>query len=111
MSSSGDIIRPITTVGGETCAQIKLTVGSPWSSGEGENWERNLALALKLRKSLNETYVNLCRPVSLEGTTYNQELAPFSLLVEIGSEGNSLEEAMCAADALGKTLAEVIKKI
>ena len=111
INSNGDIIKPITLADGERCAQIKFTVGSSWSGDRYDSWEKNLSLALKLRRELNAVYTNICRPVSLESTTYNQELAPYSLLVEIGASGNSLEEAMCAANALGKILAPLVKNI
>ena len=111
INSNGDVIKPITLADGERCAQIKCTVGSSWSGEKHDTWEKNLSLALKLRRELNDRYTNICRPVSLESTTYNQQLAPYSLLVEIGASGNSLEEAMCAANALGKILAMIVKNI
>ena len=111
INSNGDIIKPITLVEGERCAQIKCTVGSSWSGEKYDTWEKNLSLALKLRRELNDGYANICRPVSLESTTYNQQLAPYSLLVEIGAIGNSLEEAMCAADKLGRVLAALVPDI
>ena len=111
INSNGDIIKPITLADGERCAQIKCTVGSSWSGEKYDTWEKNLSLALKVRKALNDKYTNVCRPVSLEETPYNQNLAPYSMTVEIGASGNSLEEAMCAADILGAALSEIIKNI
>ena len=48
---------------------------------------------MKLREKLNGDYINLCRPTELREYTYNQELSRYSLTLEIGSSGNSLEEA------------------
>ena len=109
VNSRGDILRTVTLAEGERCAQIKCTVGSSWSGEEYANWEKNLSLALKLRKLLNDKYVNICRPIDLKESTYNQELSPYSIFVEIGSSGNSLDEAMYASELLAKALVELIK--
>ena len=111
INSNGDIIKPITLAEGDRCAQVKCTVGSSWSGEKYDTWEKNLSLALKLRKALNDKYTNICRPVSLESTTYNQQLAPYSMTIEIGASGNSLEEAMCAAGIVGSALIDIVKNI
>jgi hypothetical protein len=49
--------------------------------------------------------------VYLKSSTYNQEIAPYSLLLEIGSSGNSLEEAKRAAVTVAKGLGEWIPKL
>jgi hypothetical protein len=65
-------------------------------------------LALKLRENLNARCADLCRPPYLKASTYNQELAPRFLLLEIGSGGNSVEEAKNAARLVGEVLAELL---
>lgn len=109
INSNGDIIKPIILADDQKCAQVKCIVGSSWSGEKYDHWEKNLSLALKLRSALNQKYINLCRPVSLESTAYNQNIAPYSITLEIGSSGNSLREAMCAANAVGEILSELIK--
>ena len=111
VKSSGEIVRPVTEMNGKPLAQMMCVVGSDWKGEECPNWENNLSLALKLRESLENKCQNVCRPVFLKGNTYNQELAKYSLLVEIGSSGNSLEEAQRSAELLGISLSELILKI
>lgn len=108
VKSSGELVRPVTLVDGEVAAQVMCVVGSNWNGQENPRWEENLSLALKLRKALNEQYEKFCRPVYLKGSTYNQELAPYSLLLEIGAGGNSVEEAKRAAVKVAETLAQWI---
>ena len=50
----------------------------------------------------------LCRPVSLRNSSYNQELAKYALILEIGTAANSVEEAKRAAVLVGETLADLI---
>lgn len=109
--STGELVRPVTSIDGEAAAQVMCVVGSDWAGDACPNWENNLSLALKLRESLNEKHGNICRPVFLKGNTYNQELAEYSLLIEVGSSGNSLEEALRSASATAEALVTLIKQI
>lgn len=109
LKSTGEMVRPVTWLDGKAAAQVMCVVGSSWGGDENPNWEGNLSLALQLRNRLNQTYGNLCRPPYLKSSTYNQELAPYSLLLEIGSGGNSIEEAKRSAVAVADALAEMIE--
>lgn len=110
LKSNGDLVRPVTLVDGSPSAQVMCVVGSSWNGGDYPDWERNLSLALKLRNELSGVDSRLCRPVYLKGSTYNQELAPFSLLLEVGASGNSLKEAKRAAEEIGDALAHLLTK-
>ncbi len=111
IKSSGEIVRPVTEVAGEAAAQVMCVVGSDWAGDEHDAWENNLSLALKLRQELNSKYENICRPVFLKGNTYNQELTEYSLLIEVGSSGNSLNEAQRSAKLIAEALSEIVPKI
>lgn len=109
IKSTGEIVRPVTSVNSQPTAQVMCVVGSDWSGSKCDNWENNLALALQLRERLNSKYNSICRPAYLRSSTYNQELAPYSLLLEIGACGNSLEEAKRAAVLVATELSAIIK--
>lgn len=109
VKSTGELVRPVTLVDSEATAQVMCVVGSDWGGEACPSWQNNLALALKLRDALNKKYENLCRPSYLRASTYNQELAPFSLLLEVGASGNSLEEAQRAASLVAVELIPLIK--
>ncbi len=112
IKSTGEMIRPVTlNDNGEATAQVMCVVGSSWNGESNPRWEGNLALALKLRAELNAETKNLCRPPYLRGATYNQELSPYSLLIEIGSGGNSLDEAKRAALLVADALAKLVPKM
>ncbi len=108
VKSTGELVRPVAVADGEAAAQIMCVVGSDWNGEACPGWQNNLALALKLREALNAKYENLCRPVSLKCSTYNQELAPYSLLLEMGASGNSLEEAKRSAKIIAAELVKLI---
>ena len=110
VKSNGEIVRPVTVVDGEAVAQVMCVVGTNEASGDTYEWENNLALALSLRSSLNQKYSNVARGTCLRPSSYNQHLAPVSLLIEIGASGNSLTEAQNAARLVALQLVELIKE-
>ena len=108
LTSNGEYVRAATEVDGKSVAQILPVVGSNAGGWEHDNWERNLALALQLREILNQNNTALCRPVMLRNSTYNQEMAPYAILLEIGTGANSIDEAIAAATLAGQAFAKVI---
>lgn len=108
MTEKGEYVRAVAETSDGTVAQVMPVVGSDSGGTLCENWEGNLALALQLRSALNAEGASVCRPIYLRNSTYNQELAPFSLLLEIGTGGNCIEEAERAAVLVGEALAKLI---
>lgn len=93
-------------------AQVMLVVGSDASGLEHPNWQENLKLALYLQTAVNPVHPTLMRPIKLCEERYNQQLTSGSLILEVGSNGNTLQEAVTAvrlfADAAGPALAKLI---
>lgn len=107
--STGALLRPVTTVGGRTAAQVMCVVGSDAGGTACPRWQENLAFALRLRAELNGEDGSLARPVCLRTSAYNQQYAPRSLLLEVGTSGNYLEEALVAAKSCAGALARLIR--
>ena len=103
MRSTGELISAVASVNGENTAQVMPVVGSGYNG-----WEENMSFALKLRAKLNGEYTNLCRPVCLRASNYNQGLSEISVLIEIGTSGNSLSEAKKAASLTAQAIADLI---
>ena len=108
LTSEGEYVRAATEMDGKSVAQILPVVGSNAGGWKHDGWEGNLALALQLREMLNQNNTALCRPVMLRNSTYNQEMAPYAILLEIGTGANSIDEAIAAATLAGEAFAKVI---
>ena len=67
-------------------------------------------LMIQLREKLNVGERCVARPVMLRRATYNQELAKYSMLLEIGTAANSPKEATRAAVLVGNALADLIQE-
>ncbi|MGI5973577.1 MAG: stage II sporulation protein P [Oscillospiraceae bacterium] len=107
VGSDGTVYKAVTTVDGVKTAQVMLVVGSSAGGGEHPNWTQNLALAARLQKSLDTLYPTLARPMTLRQSVYNQNLSPGSLLVEVGSHGNTLQEALAGARLFARAAGSV----
>ena len=108
LTTEGEYVRAVTEIDGQNVAQILPVIGSNAGGWAHDGWEGNLALALQMRQALNQNDTSLCRPVMLRNNTYNQEMAPFAILLEIGTGANSIDEAVAAATLAGEAFARVI---
>lgn len=107
--SSGEKAKVICEVDGKLAAQVMCVVGTDSLGDDHENWEENLSFALLLQRTLEEKYTDLCRPSNIKKSTYNQQYTPYSLLLEMGTDGNTLEEAQYTAEIVAKELCLLIK--
>ena len=107
VGSDGTVYKAVTTVDGVKTAQVMLVVGSSAGGGEHPNWMQNLALAARLQKSLDTLNPTLARPMTLRQSVYNQNLSPGSLLVAVGSHGNTLQEALAGARLFARAAGSV----
>ena len=88
----------------EECAQLMIVVGTDAGGSGHKAWKVNFANAVRLQKTMNEYYPTLARPIYLRTASFNQELCEGALLIEVGSCGNTLEEAKKAASLLAMSL-------
>lgn len=110
MATATDKLKPTVTVAGRKAAQMMLVCGVLDTKAlPHPNWRDNLTFAARLQKTLAADYGELMRPLSLTGARYNQFLAPGALLIEMGSEGNTLEEALYSGHLLGQSIVKLLK--
>ena len=108
---NGAKARPVTTVDGKDAAQIMFVSGTDAGGADFPHWQKNLSFTLKLTDKLIERYPTFVRTTALRGASYNQQYTDGSVLVEIGSDGNTLSQAKYSAELLANTVAELIKSI
>ena len=73
-----------------------------------ENQEANLAFSFQMQLKAAEYYPGLTRRIYLKGYRYNMHLCPRTLLVELGAQNNTYEEAVNACDPLAHILDMVL---
>ena len=97
------------TVNGKPSAQVMLVMGTDEGGLTHPNWQDNLSWALKLQVEMERQYPGLTRPMSLRPERYNQHATPGSVLVEIGTAGDTLQRAILASEAFAHTLVTLIQ--
>lgn len=100
--SRGNQIAQVCSVNNNEAAKIMLVVG-----GGHENWKQNLALAVKLQARLEQLYPGICRPIAFRSQTFNQDLSGGAVLVEIGTAGNTREQALYTAGLLSQAILDL----
>lgn len=103
-NSDGSQLAVRTTVDGESTAKLMMVVGTNAGGLNHPNWEENMALALKLHVQLEKAHSGICRPISLRSQRFNQDLTVGAMLIEVGAAGNTLDEALNAADLLAEAI-------
>ena len=106
----------VTEVDGRPTAKIMFFNGLSRTTSQGElaylanpYIENNLALSFQLQLMAEEYYPGLARKIYLKGYRYNQHICSKCLLVEVGAQTNTFEEAKNAMIPLADILTKVLK--
>lgn len=106
------IFRPDKTLLAPVCsdgaAQVMLVCGTDELGAIFPDWTDNLSFAFSVQTAARALYPDLMRGVNLRGPSFNEQLAERYLLVEVGSAGNTLDEAKEGARRFAEALAAVI---
>ena len=74
------------------------------------NWEKNLTFALHLQNQLANDNPKIVRPLMFSSRKYNMDLLPCALSVDIGTDANTLIEAIYSARYFAESLATLLKE-
>ena len=95
---------------GKKYAQLMLVSGSNEGGLQHDKFRENLKFAVSLQGTVNSLYDGLMRPIDFRKERFNQHLLENYLILEVGTHGNSLEEAKNSmtifADAVDRYLNE-----
>lgn len=110
-----DTTRLATNVNGVDMAQVMFFNGLSKTTATGDidylrnpYIEDNLAMSLKMQLAATELYPGFTRKIYLKSYRYNMHLCPKSLLIEVGAQTNTLQEAINAMDPLAQVLDKVL---
>lgn len=105
----------VVEIDGKRCARIMFVVGKgERKNTEGvvplpkPNWEANYALAKSICEQLDGFNDNFTRDIRVKTGRYNQHVSDMSLLVEVGHNANTLEEALNSMPYLAKAISQVV---
>ena len=103
--------RLVTEVDGRSTAKLMFFNGLSRTKRTGNldylynpYQEENLAFSFQMEKAAQEYYPGLTRKIYLKGYRYNMHLKPKTLLIELGAQNNTVEEARNACGPLAHLL-------
>ncbi|EYE88107.1 stage II sporulation protein P [Fervidicella metallireducens AeB] len=89
----------------ELYAKIMFVLGS-----KNKNYAKNLNTARQINDIVDGMYPGISKGFRNMNAYLNQDLSPNVVLIEVGSNENTMEEAINTAEILAKTIAKIINK-
>ena len=109
-----DDLHLATEVNGKSTAQIMFFNGlsqdldGPIDRLPNPYREDNLAFSFQMYIAAQSAYPGFCRDIYLKGYRYNLHFRPRSVLLEVGAQTNTYEEAVNAMEPFADILAQVV---
>ena len=101
---------PTVKIGDDYCAQLMFVMGTSGGGLNHPNWETNLKFASKIQIKANELYPNLFKPMIVRNSRYNQHLGKAACIIEVGSTGNTLDQALNSMKYLSEVFNQALNK-
>ena len=108
VQSDGTWVSAVCDINGKSAAQVMIISAAGGGGYYVPDYIQNFHLACLLQDSMEAANPGITRPVLLDYCQYNQNLSTGSLLIEIGSHGNTLEQALYSGDLIGESIAEAL---
>jgi stage II sporulation protein P len=99
----------VVKINGHPSAKILIVVGTNQRKPH-PNWEQNRKFADRIYQTAEKKYPGLIKGIVNKAGTYNQEYHPRALLLEFGTDSNTLSEVTYAAQLFSDVLIEVLKE-
>jgi len=97
---------------GQAYAQVMMLVGqgNNYPETERADYKSNLAFAREVTLKMNRIIPNICRNVNVKDGRYNQHIGKNALLIEVGHNMNTLNEALASIPCLADAISEVFSQ-
>ena len=103
--SAGNQLSNTVSYNGVSCSRLMFLMGTNAGGDIHPNWSDNLALAMKLQVTLEHLCPGVTRPICLRRSSFNQHISSGAMLVEVGTAGDTRQEALAAAGLLAEAIA------
>ncbi|GHU65941.1 hypothetical protein FACS1894184_02770 [Clostridia bacterium] len=108
-SYSNSYARNTVTIGETEAARMRLLVGKGGDFSQKPDWQLNLKLSESITDRLNAIAPTLAAPIyQSPRNRYNQHVSPNAILIEMGNNRNTMEEALAAVPYLAEALDAVM---
>ena len=109
IKTDGTKLKFLSEINGVKAAQVMIVCGTNQAGLENDIWQENLKFALKIQNFLENNYPGFARPLNLRQERFNTHATQGSMIIEVGSGGNTLDEALNSVKFLSNAINEVLK--
>lgn len=103
-------VKPTAKINGKKAARMMLIAGCQYNRVKHfPDWEYNLRFDLAVQQQVERQYPGLMRPILFSERKYNMDMTRNSFLLEVGTDGNTLDEACYSARLFATALAQLIQ--
>jgi len=97
----------VTVFGEQELAKVMMVVGN-----DNFNSDQNMSFAQKIQNKLDDKYPGITKDLlNRDNRKYNQFVSDYAALIEVGSNLNTLEEAVEASKPIANVLGEIITEL
>ncbi|SEK67644.1 stage II sporulation protein P [Ruminococcus sp. YRD2003] len=111
ISGEGTAAQPYIGINGREAAQVMIISGCDDGTLDMPDYMKNFHFACCLQQQLESDYPGLTRPILFDYRHYNQDLTTGSLLIEVGSHCNTLEQAQYSGQLIGQSLSRLLDSV
>lgn len=107
----GTKARLVTEIDGKEAAQLMFVVGTDQKGLEHPNWKENIKSAAHFQNAICKRYPTLMRHINLRRERFNGHTSTASMIIEAGSSGNSLSEAIYSITLAGECIGDYLNSL
>ena len=111
ISAEGVAYQPFSVQQGKEAAQVMIISGCDDGTLDMPEYMKNFHFACSFQQQLESDWPGLTRPILFDYRHYNQDLTTGSLLIEVGSHGNTLEQVQYSGQLIGQSLGKLLESI
>lgn len=108
VESDGTPVAAVNSINGKEAAQVMIISAATDGYYYVPNYLQNFHFACLLQQYMESANPGITRPVLFQYCNYNQHLTTGSLLLEIGSQGNTLEQALYTGELIGESIGDAL---
>ena len=101
----------VTEINGRKAAQLMFVVGTDANGLYNPNWRSNMKAALHFQTQIAGKYPKLMRYINLRRERFNGHTSGASMIIEVGTSGNSLDEALFSIELAAECIADYLMSL
>lgn len=101
----------MTNINGKNAAQLMFVVGTDEKGLYNPDWRENIKTAIHFQKEISDKYPKLMRHINLRKERFNGHTTHASMIIEVGTSGNTLDEALYSIRLAGECIADYLKTL